>query len=117
MALASQTPSPAPMSTPSMTNTSPESGCPMATTRSPAAMAACTSASGVNSGARKGRVSRSRAPRTTPPSTPQRSISAVASRAFSRSPAPRDLPVMACAAMARASRAKAKKVQIVAVTW
>ena len=37
----------------------------------------------------------------------------VASRVRSTSPAPRALPVIACAAMARASRAKARKVQIV----
>ena len=41
----------------------------------------------------------------------------VASRVRSTSPAPRALPVIAWAAMARASRAKARKVQIVAVTW
>ena len=80
-------------------------------------MAACTAGSGVKSGPSTGRSRSSSTPSTKPTSTPQRTTREVALRVRSTSPAPRALPVIACAAMARASRAKARKVQMVAVTW
>ena len=117
MARASHGPSPAPMSTPSTTKTKPESGWPSATTTSPPAIAACTAGSGEKSGPSHGRSRITSTPSTTPTTMPHRTTRVVASRVRSTSPAPRALPVIACAAMASASRAKARKVQIVAVTW
>ena len=80
-------------------------------------MAACTATSGEKSGPTNGRASSTTRPRATPASTPQRNISWVAARVRSTCPAPRALPVIACAAMAIASREKVRKDQIVAVTW
>src|SRR6478735_6391253 len=102
---ASHRPSPAPMSTPSRT-----------TTRA-APSASWTAGSGVKSGGTTEWSPAMTSPRASPPHTPQRIIVPMASRTAIRSPAPRARPVMACAAIARASSAKARNDQTVIATW
>ena len=116
IAHASQRPSPAPIRTPSSTNTYPDSTCPAPTSTSAEVVAARVAASGVKSIGSTGLSTTTSRPRAAPETVPQRTITAVASRTPARSPAPRALPVSACAAIARASRVKTRKVQTVNAT-
>ena len=104
---------PAPISTPSSTNTTPRSAG-----TAPPARARPAAARSPADRRRTGRAAaawprRTSNPSTTPDQTPHTTIRRVASRVAATSPAPSVRPVMACPAMAIASRAKASRVQ----TW
>ena len=59
----------------------------------------------------------SRSPVTIPPTRPHRTIRWVTSRVPSTSPAPKERPAIACAAIAIASSEKARDVEIVSASW
>src|SRR5215470_7451744 len=105
------------MSTPSSTKTTPATGCSTATTSRTVSSRPATGGAAAKSPGRNGRAARITAPNTTPYTAPQAVILAVAARAPATSPAPRYLPVIACPAIAIASRASDSSIQMRNAIW